>query len=351
MKTYTVRTLLFVSFLFLFFSSCTEKGFEVTPTPVTLNTSSMTGSPILNLGRVLFYDSHLSVNNAISCASCHIQTKAFSDNSDFSRGFENSLTKRNSLPIQNLSTINMTGRPPELFWDGRENFLSSMVIKPILNHVEMGMNDEKAIVERVRNIPYYKDLFMNAFGNSNVDINGIGDALATFVGTITSSNTKFDQFLSNQANLDALELQGKQLFFQKYNCNSCHQTQQSNGYQQGGGFVNIGLDLNYSDNGRSIITQNPADNGKFKIPNLRNIALTAPYMHDGRFVTLRDVLNHYSEGIADHPNLDVRLRGTDGHAKQMNISEQEKTALIAFLNTLTDFTMITNPAYSNPFHQ
>ncbi len=117
----------------------------------------------------------------------------------------------------------------------------------------------------------------------------------------------------------------------------------------GGGFVNIGLDVNYADKGRGGFTHDAADDGKFKIPNLRNVALTAPYMHDGRFATLDAVLEHYSHGIVNHPNLDPRLKGTDGQARQMNITPDEKTAIIAFLNSLTDFSMITNPAYSNPF--
>jgi cytochrome c peroxidase len=125
-----------------------------------------------------------------------------------------------------------------------------------------------------------------------------------------------------------------------------------NGYQRGGGttpgFINIGLDLNYADNGVGALNGNAADNGKFKIPNLRNVALTAPYMHDGRFATLDAVLEHYSHNIMNHPNLDSRLK--DGNqAKQMNISDNDKTAIIAFLNTLTDYTMITDPKFSSPF--
>jgi cytochrome c peroxidase len=329
------------------FNSCTEDSFKVKPSPVNL-TIDQSQNPGTELGRVLFYDSHLSVNNAISCGSCHKQTLAFSDNVSLSRGFENIQTSRNAPPIQNLG--NSFFGSSELFWDGRESFLQSMVLKPIVNHVEMGMNDMDDVVERVRNLPYYADLFEKAFGTPEVTADGIAFALASFTGSIFSFSTRFDRYMGGQESaLSAIELQGKNLFFEKYNCNSCHQTQESNGYQIGGGFVNIGLDVNYVDKGRGAFTHHAEDDGKFKIPNLRNIALTAPYMHDGRFATLDAVLEHYSHGIINHPNLDSRLKGTDGQGLQLNITNEEKTAIIAFLNALTDFQMITNPAYSNPF--
>lgn len=330
------------------FSSCTDDSFVVKPSPVNL-TLDHGQAPTVELGRVLFYDSHLSVNNAISCGSCHKQALAFSDNVSASRGFQNMLTSRNAPPIQNVGS-GFFFMNSELFWDGREFFLQSMVLKPILNHVEMGMSDMDAVVERVRNLPYYADLFDRAYGSPEITSEGIATALADFTGSIFSFSTRFDQYINgNQSALTAIELQGKNLFFDKYNCNSCHQTQEPNGYQTGGGFVNIGLDVNYVDKGRGGFTHNTADDGKFKIPNLRNVALTAPYMHDGRFATLDAVLEHYSHGIVNHPNLDPRLKGNDGQALKLNISAEERTAIIAFLNALTDFTMITNPEYSNPF--
>lgn len=230
-----------------------------------------------------------------------------------------------------------------------------MVLKPIMNHVEMGMGDLNAIVNKVKAAPYYNDLFMEAFNSSDIDINKIARALSTFVASISSNNTRFDKAQRGGTALNGLEEQGKLLFFNKYNCNTCHQTQQLNGYQSGGGngseigFVNIGLDVNYADNGLGALNGNSSDNGRFKIPNLRNIALTGPYMHDGRFSSLDQVLEHYSHNIKNHPNLDVRLKGTNNLAKEMNISTQEKTALIAFLNTLTDYSLITDPKFSNPF--
>lgn len=305
---------------------------------------------LVTLGRVLFYDNHLSVNNAISCASCHKQILGFSDNVAVSRGFENKLTTRNSLPIQNLSSFSFIGTT-NLFWDGRQSFLSSMVLKPITNHVEMGMTDDNAIAERVRNTPYYPDLFSKAFGgNTEITSVKIANALAAFVGNIRSGNSKFDLVQSGQTTLSGLEIEGKNLFFTKYNCASCHQSVTLPvGYGSFAGFNNIGLDENYSDRGLGAITGNPADDGKFKVPSLRNITLTAPYMHDGRFATLEDVLDHYSHGIANSANLDERLKGSDNHPIQMNISDQEKSAIIAFLGTLTDYSMIHDVRFSSPF--
>lgn len=328
-------------------------------TPYQYN-SSFGSNQLATLGRVLFYDNHLSVNNSIACASCHKQSLAFSDSKNLSSGFGNQLTKRNSLPIQNLGSnsfsFGIAFNSVALFWDGREKFLSTMVLKPIVNHVEMGMGDLTSIVNKVKGAPYYNQLFMDAFNSSDVDIDKIARALSSFVSSISSSNTRFDNSNRGITQLNALETQGKALFFDTYNCNSCHQTQViTGGYQQGGGngtevgFVNIGLDVNYSDNGLGALNGNSADNGRFKIPSLRNISLTGPYMHDGRFGTLDQVLEHYSHNIKNHPNLDTRLKGTNSLPKEMNISAQDKTALIAFLNSLTDFSMITDPKFSNPF--
>jgi cytochrome c peroxidase len=206
------------------------------------------------------------------------------------------------------------------------------------------------IVSKVKQQSYYPALFTKAFNDSEITIDKIANALSSFVSAISSANTKFDRVNNGLATLNGLEEEGRLLFFNKYNCNSCHQTTQLNGYEMGGGFVNIGLETVYSDKGLEGISNNPADNGKFKIPNLRNSALTAPYMHDGRFNTLDEVLNHYSTGIADHPSLDTRLRDVNtGRPMILNITNHEKTAIIAFLNTMTDYSMITDIKYSNPF--
>ncbi len=348
------------------FISCTkETNAGSTPVVTELNlpatayhyNSCISNDNVITLGRVLFYDTKLSTNNTIACGSCHKQSTAFSDNVKFSTGFESKLTKRNTPPIQNLqNSLNFivnngqsSGLSNSLFWDGRETFLPNMVLKPVLNHIEMGINSMDEIVNKVKATPYYKDLFEKAFPTEEINITNLAKALSSFTASIISSNTKFDNVSNQTATFSALEEQGRNLFFSKYNCNGCHQTQSLNGYEQGGGFVNIGLDGNYTDNGRGGITNNSGDNGKFKIPNLRNVTVTAPYMHDGRFTSLEQVLDHYSHNIKNHPNLDPRLVGANGMPIQMNISGQEKAAIIAFLGTLTDYSMITDVKFSNPF--
>ena len=324
-------------------------------TPYTyLSDSSNNNIP--TLGRVMFYDSRLSVNNSISCGSCHKQALAFADNVPLSQGFEGRLTFRNSMPIQNL--VNAFGFSPSddiggipkvstdtlsLFWDGREKLLKAMVLRPITNHVEMGIADLDELAKKLSGISDYQNLFTKAYGNSEVTQSKIADALSQFLQSIITR--------PGDAPLTALEQTGHELFFGKYNCNSCHQTQVLNGYQLGGGggFINIGLDKNYRDVGLADVTGQASDVGKFKIPTLHNVALTAPYMHDGRFKTLDAVLNHYSEGIQNHPNLDFRLKNFNNQPRQMNISYHDKQAIIAFLNTLTDYSMITDPKFSNPF--
>lgn len=310
---------------------------------------------IPELGRVLFYDKQLSLNNSVACASCHKQTLAFADNVAFSRGFENVLTKRNSMPIQNLQNDFFTTfdgirfvSSSILFWDGREANLNTMVLRPILNHIEMGNFDVQSLAEKLSTVPYYKPLFKKAYGEETITPERISTAISSFVRSISSNNTKFDQSNNGKQQLSALEENGQKLFFNIYNCNSCHQVQTSTGYAiAGGGFADIGLDT--QDKGRGLITSNSNDLGKFKIPSLRNVALTAPYMHDGRFATLEDVMEHYSTGIEDNPNLDFRLRNFDGSAKRLNISEADKKAIVAFLNTLTDYQMIADPKFSSPF--
>jgi cytochrome c peroxidase len=324
-----------------------------------------TNNDIPTLGRVLFYDRQLSVNNSVSCASCHKQEKAFSDNVAFSKGFKNTLTTRNSMPIQNLQTFFFgdfssntvefdrgfgPGFPSvSLFWDGRENNLGTMVLKPIVNHIEMGVGDLDALAEKLQSVPYYQDLFLKAYGTSEVSSAKISEALSMFVMSITSRNTKFDKARFGIDQLSALEEKGRQLFIDVYECNACHQTENPTGYIFAGTFANIGLQTEYDDNGVAKVTGKPEDAGLFKIPSLRNVALTAPYMHDGSFETLEDVIDHYSTGIQDHPNLDFRLQDEQGEPKIFNISEYEKKAIVAFLGTLTDKEMITATKFSNPF--
>jgi cytochrome c peroxidase len=331
------------------------------------------------LGRVLFYDRQLSLNNTVSCGSCHKQARGFADDVAFSRGYGNKRTTRNSMPIQNLrnhffpafspsrSSTFMPGSPTggTLFWDGREKNLQEMVLRPVVNHVEMGITDMDALADKLKQLTYYPDLFTDAFGDSDINRERIATALNSFVSSIESINTKLDQSFrlaqsskpmfepgtnpTSEVMLSDIEQKGFNLFLTKYDCNSCHQVQMPSGYLLfGGTFANIGLDAEYKDNGLSNVTKSGGDAGKFKIPSLRNVAVTGPYMHDGRFETLEEVVDHYSESIANHPNLDPRLR-SQGKARKMDISPSEKEAIIAFLHTLTDNSLLTDPRFSDPF--
>ena len=312
------------------------------------------------LGRVLFYERQLSLNNSVSCGSCHKQAFAFSDNVARSAGFENKLTSRNTPALQNLgfSGFFLTGGGPggikftgggSLFWDGREREMQKLITRPISNHVEMGMTDLDAMVAKLKALPYYKELFQRAYGTDEITTEKISTSVALFVNAIKATNTRFDQDQQHSGSqLSALELEGMSLFNQKYNCAGCH-NENIHGYFSGA-FMNIGLEAPYVDKGVGVISGSSEDNGKFKVPNLRNVTLTAPYMHDGRFKTLDAVLEHYSHGIKPDANLDILLRNpSTGAPLRMNISTHEKEAIIAFLGALTDVDMITNPYFSDPF--
>lgn len=321
------------------------------------------------LGRVLFYDPQLSINNSISCASCHKQAAAFSDNVQFSRGFDNRSTLRNSMPIQNIGLIfgffgnavdsleqslindSFIGFPSAgLFWDGRGADHAKSVLLPIINHIEMGIPDMDYLTQKLSSIDYYPSLFSKAFPDQEITPENIGFALNEFISNIQSKNTRFDRWSQNrEAVLSSKEQLGKDLFFNTYDCNSCHQVQSADGYLFAGAFANIGLELNYDDPGLEKTTSNSFDNGKFKIPSLRNVSLTGPYMHDGRFSTLEEVVKHYSAGLENNENLDTRLRDENGSPIRFEIADHEISAIIAFLGTLTDYEMITDEKLSNPF--
>jgi cytochrome c peroxidase len=347
-----------------FIKQTNQLGFDNFGNPIKPNESATlkVTNAGATLGRVLFYDTKLSLNNTISCGSCHHQDKAFTDGQALSRGVEGRLTTRSAMAICNPIEQN------NLFWDSRSNNLEDLALKPVANHIEMGMDDMDRLVTKLSATSYYAALFQNAFGDKTITKERISNGLSQFVASITTSDSKFDKnnFISNGSSpsgslFTPIEQLGHTLFTDK--CGSCHGGQNfiaddapSGAYGGGGnnsgnlfdvagidkkGATNIGLDFDYKDNGTG--------NGNFKIPSLRNIALTAPYMHDGRFATLDQVLNHYTNGIKPHSHLDVKFKGTNSTVKMIDLSEVEKQAVIAFLQTLTDNTMIADPKYSNPF--
>ncbi len=297
------------------------------------------------LGRVLFYDPRLSINNRISCGSCHSQKHGFADPRQFSEGFGGKITSRNAMSIANPSVNN------HFFWDSRVSRIEDLALEPVRNHIEMGMEKMDDLVLKLNNTSYYKGLFQNAFSSEEITPEKIASALSQFMCSLISIDSRMDQGMKNGlANFSELEKLGHNLFFgQKAMCGSCHSSGNlsapdfpGGGYSQPDvqGTANIGLQLVYTDNGKH--------EGQFKIPSLRNIAVTAPYMHDGRFKTLAEVIEHYDNGVALHQNLDSKFRTPQG-ARKLNLSSIEKTALIAFLNTLTDEQFLNDERYSDPF--
>lgn len=307
------------------------------------------------LGRVLFYDKSLSANNTISCASCHHQDKAFTDGETFSKGFAGGVTRRNSMSVVNLRFF----KAKKMFWDLRAADLETQVLMPIQDHIEMGMASMAALETKLRDIVYYRELFRAAFGTTDISSDRISKALAQFLRSITSFNSKYDQGLaSNLANFSAQEKAGL-VVLQRLNCVECHSDLSTifprqnptffiadNSGENTGNGSNNALDENYTDNGIGELTGLSKDRGTFKIPTLRNIDLTAPYMHDGRFKTLEEVMEHYRVGAKAHPNRGIQI--PNGGYKSA-LTETDKANAIAFLKTLTDQSLITDPKFSNPF--
>ncbi|OEK05753.1 cytochrome-c peroxidase [Roseivirga misakiensis] len=301
------------------------------------------------LGRVLFYDKLLSANNTIACASCHLQENGFSDPDAFSTGFEGGLTGRNSMGLANARYYD-NGR---FFWDERASSLEEQVLMPIQDQVEMGLTLNE-LVSRIQEADYYQPLFQEAFGTTEVTTDRIASAMAQFVRSMVSFEARYDEGLiaangnenADFGNFSELENLGKRLFFSaRTQCSNCHETATFSGDAA----RNNGLDATLTDLGVGGDNGNNNDNGKFKVNSLRNIAVTGPFMHDGRFGTLREVVEFYNNGIQNSPNLDRRLRGNNGTPRRMNLNGQEIDALIAFLNTLTDNSFLSDDKFSNPF--
>lgn len=299
------------------------------------------------LGRYLFYDPILSKDSSIACATCHRQEAAFSDGGKrFSKGVYGEKMTRNTLPLFNLAWY------PALFWDGRASAIEEQVFHPVRTRSEMDLHWDVA-VERVANNPFYKQKFKAAFDDVEIDSVLIAKAIAQFERTLISYNSKYDSVLRGEAKFSNVELKGLEQMndMSMADCLHCHTTD----YDPVGttsNFSNNGLDdihnaKEYKDKGRGSITGKVEDNGKFRIPSLRNIAVTAPYMHDGRFKTLKEVLDFYSEGVHTSVNVDSKM----GKAYQggVQLTEDEKYFIISFLSTLTDSAFLKNKNHSNPF--
>ncbi|HMG15148.1 MAG TPA: cytochrome c peroxidase, partial [Saprospiraceae bacterium] len=239
------------------------------------------------LGRVLFYDTKLSRTNNIACASCHHQQNGFADKVKFSAGFDGLKTLRNSSSIANPIESSA------YFWDGREKDLAKMVLQPVKNHIEMGLDQFDVMVKKLQAASYYGPLFKNAFGDEAITKERIASGLRQFLQSMVCGSAKFDEVdpfdwgdPALPADFNVQERLGANLFFGKALCSNCHNSPFSNGFSR---WADIGLETIYTDKGLGSLE--PGQDGKFKIPSLRNVALSAPYMHDGRFETLLDVVN------------------------------------------------------------
>lgn len=300
------------------------------------------------LGRVLFYDTKLSKNNSVACASCHQQKLGFADNKDFSLGFEGKKSLRNSHGLCN------TAIKKSFFWDGRETKMNNLVLQPVRDHIEMGLDNTLSLENRIKDAPYYKELFENAFGTSEITAERISKALSEFVNSIVSTNAPVDDILGDiwgtdptfPDNFTQEQKEGGMLFFGKAKCASCHAV----GSMQQDFGQDIGLESDYTNKDSGFGQINPGQEGIFKIPSLINVAMTAPYMHDGRFKTLKDVVEHYNSKIQNSKNLSWTL--TDQNTEQpirLGLNETEKKSLVAFLSTFTDNEILSHKKYSDPF--
>jgi cytochrome c peroxidase len=340
------------------------------------NGKKAVGSAIKNnlaeLGRVLFYDKTLSKDGKISCASCHKQELAFADDQARSVGIMGRLTERNSFallgrlatftsnPGTNLYTMGSGGELPTafpLFWDERAKSIAEQSRETFANPLEMGMEMHE-VVEAAAARDYYPWLFQRAFGSADITEQKVLNAIAEFVRAIPSTGSKLDQAMAalalNQTFADfkgltfnsfsPAENLGKLLFEQ--NCEGCHGSVNSPAVVSA---AHNGLAITDGDQGKGQHTGQPQDMGVFKVPVLRNVSVTGPYMHDGRFKTLDEVLEHYSTGISEHPNLHPLLRRADQSPRNMQFSAEEKAAIKAFLLTMTDEQILTDLRYSDPF--
>lgn len=286
----------------------------------------------IELGRKLFYDPILSGNNMISCASCHSPFASFAHNDhDLSHGIYDSIGRRNAPALFNLAWHN------KLMWDGAINHIEMQALAPIHSQTEMGSSIQE-VIRKLQMSKQYLSIFKSIYGDTIISSERILKSLAQFQLTLISDNSKYDSVKRKETEFTTQEKNGYKLF--KMHCNTCHTEPLFTNLS----FANNGLILDNSskDLGRYVITKNPKDSFLFKIPSLRNLSYTFPYMHDGRFKNLNQVLKHYTEGIYFHSNLDSNLK------KRITLNPNERIDLIAFLLTLNDKSFVKNPKFQFP---
>ncbi len=300
------------------------------------------------LGRMLFYEERLSANNKVSCATCHRQQLAFTDGMRFSIGVDGTQTKRNSMSLSNLLWVR------NLFWDGRASNLEAQANVPLTDPHEMGQSLQTSSI-KLSSMKVYAEMFEKAFGTTEINGERIVKALAQFERTLISANSQYDKYLRRETALSESELNGLKLFLtgpqpekniRGANCVHCHSLPKTFSDL----FHNNGLDSVSIDSGREAITGAESDKGRFRVPSLRNIALTAPYMHDGRFNTLEEVLDHYSAHIQPAETLSPFIGEVSNErgALGLRLSDKEKADIVTFLHALTDNDFINNPDFADP---
>lgn len=312
------------------------------------------------LGRVLFYDVNMSGGRSLSCASCHLQSNSFTDRTRLSLGAGGATTRRNSMSLANL-VFNENGR---FFWDERVGTLEEQAIDPFRDPIELGLPPEE-VTNRILALDYYQPLFDDAFGPGSYQADGVtmdrvALALAQFMRSMVSVGAPYDQgralvdsSLDDFPTFTDEENEGKRLFLTPFSeggagCAGCHSSEAFTTPPTMRG--NNGLDAgDTADLGVYEITGDESQRSSFRVSSLRNVEVTGPYMHDGRFRSLEEVVDHYSDGVADHPNLSLLLLGLDGEPLRLNLSAEEKAALVSFLVTLTDRDFLTDDRYSDPF--
>jgi cytochrome c peroxidase len=326
---------------------------NITLPPHLRSASSADNSPADNpitddgatLGRVLFYDRRLSANSATACGSCHVQRHAFADTKPRSTGFHGGRTDRRAMPLVNLRYYQRA----RFFWDERAGNLEEMVLLPIQSRVEMGQT-LNTLVARLGRDAAYPRLFERAFGDSTITEQRIGKALAQFVRSMVSYQSRYDEGRARVnsaqedfANFTLQENRGKALFMR--NCTTCHMKDGNEHFFVPSPSSNgLRTAPPSADGGVGDVTLRSADLGSFKSPSLRNVAVTAPYGHDGRFATLEALIDHYSDVVIFDPD-----SGYYAPKDPLRFTSSEKAALIAFLKTLTDETFLSDPKFSDPF--
>lgn len=302
-----------------------EPIYQFSTTPLTKET--------FDLGRKLFHDGILSRDNSISCASCHISQNSFTHHGhDVSHGIDDKLGIRNALPLINLAWST------SFFWDGGVTHLDLSPTVPIHNPVEMDENMDN-VIRKLQNKPEYVQLFQKAFGTSTITSNHVFKSLSHFMVALVSDNSKYDQVIRKETTFTREEGNGYKIFQSK--CSSCHREPLFTDYS----FRDNGIGINpIKDLGRYEISQNESDKLKFRVPTLRNLSYSAPYIHDGRFYNLQAVLTHYSREVIQTANLDPLLKENDG----IPLTSIEMEELLAFLNTLNDESFVKNKNFMQP---